>query len=167
MLAFVPLVVACGGPEPKTARQQEDGVPANSLSESRLKGEEKPIPARPVSETPEGDDPTSPLTTPIEAAPAAGVPADPKPGAPAKPGKSGPKVSSAECARLFDRYIELEFDSNPQLQGLPPDMRKQIAAQAKAQAKAQKGEAPCDATRSQYACGMAATSTSEWKKCLQ
>src|SRR5688500_6904335 len=64
--------IACADPQaPARAPQKEDGVPANSLSDARLHGEEeKPKTDKPSSSS-SGDaaDPTQPYTTRVGEAP--------------------------------------------------------------------------------------------------
>jgi hypothetical protein len=139
---------------------------------SRLHDEpERPKESPPAPE----EDPTRPYTVAVGADPtpptAEGSAAPPagsgskKGSAPA--GKGGAVVSRAECNQVLDRYLELEFASNPQLKNVPPEMRQQIIEQAKAQARQEKGEAPCDATRSQYTCAMGAGSAAAWQRCMK
>lgn len=171
LLAFVGFaLVACNEqPEPKTP-QKEQGVPANSLSDARLHGEEKKAPP---SETKE--DPTQPYTTKMGEGASSSEPAtkpggksnnktsesSPPPSAPA--GKGGPTVSREDCNRVMDKYLELEIGQNPQLKGVPPE----VIDEAKKMARQQHGEAPCTATRSQFNCAMDARSTSAWQKCMK
>jgi hypothetical protein len=170
-VALAGVLLACGGPEPKSAHDTNEGVPANSIQMSRLHDDEKPAKSAPPPE----DDPTQPYTVPIGANPTppssdgAGAPAagagSKKNGAAS--GKGGAVVSRAECNQVLDRYLELEFASNPQLKNVPPEMRQQVIEQAKAQARQEKGEAPCDATRSQYTCAMSAPSAAAWQRCMK
>ncbi len=165
-------------PSPKTP-QKDDGVPANSLSDARLHGEEeKPKDGASSSET--KADPTQPYTTKVGEAP------PPEPGAGSKAGNvnsaasnkkpagessskepsggsKGSVVTKSECDRVMDRYLELEIAANPQLKGLPPD----VIEQAKQMAREKHGEAPCTATRAQYTCAMAASSTAAWQRCMK
>lgn len=156
-------LVACGESQPPPkAPQKDEGVPANSLSDARLHGEEDDD-APPREET--KVDPTQPYTTKVGEAlePTGGGSAKgSKPGGAADSGGKG-AVSKAECDRAMDRYLELEIASNPQLRGVTPD----IIEQAKQMARQQHGEAPCTATRAQYTCALAATSTSAWQRCMK
>jgi hypothetical protein len=166
--------VACGGPEPRSQQSmQNDGVPANSLSEKRLgkdddhdakkKGDDdkKPTPEA----TPEKADPTQPYLTPV----ASGGDDDPKAGGenagePPTPKKTG-KVSKAECSQLFDKYIELSIGADARLEGIPPE----LIQTAKAQARQQKGD-PCQTQvvkRSQYNCAITAKTPTAWQKCMK
>jgi len=82
---------------------------------------------------------------------------------------SNQKPTRAECMQVIDRYVELEVQSNPALQGIPPDMLKQLLNQAKGQATAQKGD-PCkeeNITRAKYTCAMAAGTREAWKACMK
>ncbi|MCW5833188.1 MAG: hypothetical protein KIS78_12380 [Labilithrix sp.] len=167
-------VVACGGsqPPPKTA-EKDEGVPANSLSDARLHGEEDPN-----DTTAPGDgsraDPTEPYTTKVGDAPAPEAGGDgggggggrtgSKPAAGGKEAGGGKGVvSKAECDRVMDKYLELEIEKNPQLKDVPPE----IIEQAKQMAREKHGEAPCTATRAQYTCAMSAGSTSAWQRCMK
>ena len=166
-------------PSPRTP-QKEDGVPANSLSDARLHGEEeKPKDGASAAET--KADPTQPYTTKVGEAPPAepgstasgskagsGATSNKKPAGesakePPSGGSKGAVVSRSECDRVMDRYIELEVAANPQLKGLPPD----VIEQAKQMARDKHGEAPCTATRAQYTCAMAASSTAAWQRCMK
>ncbi|MBX3225174.1 MAG: hypothetical protein KF795_31950 [Labilithrix sp.] len=169
--ALVSSAVGCNDsqPPPKTPQQQkEDGVPANSLSDARLHGEEDDkAPAGPSKA-----DPTEPYTTKVGDAP----PAEPGGGGggggggktgskPSGGGGGGGKgvVSRSECDQVMDRYLELEISKNPQLKDVPPE----IIEQAKQMAREKHGDAPCTATRAQYTCAMAAGSTSAWQRCMK
>lgn len=179
--ALVPVLVAaaaCGGPEVKHPYKADEGTPANSTSEKRLAGEDPNQPTtKPTSATPAEPDPTKPEVNKVSDMPKAGsTAADDKPaskekgnastsgGRSAKPSKTGPKVSRAECDRAFEKAMELEIKDRPELQGVDT---KQLMAMAKQMAKDKHGDAPCDATRSQYTCAMGATTTAEWKRCMQ
>lgn len=172
-------LVGCNDPQspPKTP-QKDDGVPANSLSDARLHGEQTPKDKGP----PSGDskaDPTQPYTTKMGEAP------PPEPGT--SGGKGGSKgtngssstagsgssgasasggkgaVSKSECDRVMDKYLQLEIAQNPQLKDVPPD----VIEQAKQMAREKHGDAPCTATRTQYTCAMAAASTGAWQRCMK
>ena len=160
-------LVACGEsqPPPKTP-QKEEGVPANSLSNARLHGEEDDDAASRETK----DDPTQPYTTKVGETPApesngggGGSSKGSKPGGSKDSGGGKGVVSKAECDRVMDKYLELEITKNPQLQGVPPE----IIEQAKQMARDKHGEAPCTATQAQYTCAMAATSTSAWQRCMK
>ena len=157
-------LVACGEsqPPPKTP-QKEEGVPANSLSDARLHGEEDDDAAAREAKA----DPTQPYTTKVGEAPppesnSDGSTKGSKPGGAKESGGKG-AVSKSECDRVMDKYLELEIAKNPQLQGVPPE----VIEQAKQMARQQHGEAPCTATRAQYTCAMGATSTSAWQRCMK
>ena len=165
-------------PPPKTP-PKEDGVPANSLSDARLHGEEEKSKDGTSGSGETKADPTQPYTTKVGEAP----PSEPgSTGAGSKAGNGstnkkpagesskepsggskGPVVSRSECDRVMDRYLELEIAANPQLKGLPPD----VIEQAKQMAREKHGEAPCTATRAQYTCAMAASSTAAWQRCMK
>lgn len=160
--------IACGEPQPQPKTpQKDDGVPANSLSDARLHGEEDDSKGSSEAKA----DPTQPYMTKVGEAP------PPEPGS-AGAGRSqaggggsketsgagkGGVVSRSDCDRVMDRYIELEIASNPQLKGVPPE----IIDQAKQMAREKHGEAPCTATRAQYTCAMAASSTAAWQRCMK
>ncbi len=160
---------ACSEPQPPKTPQKEDGVPANSLSDARLHGDDE----KKDEETSESKpDPTQPYTTKVGEAPA------PEPGSSSGKGTaSGAKpnggketsgggkgvVSRSECDRVMDRYLELEIANNPQLKGVPPE----VIEQAKQMAREKHGDAPCTATRAQYNCAMAASSTAAWQRCMK
>jgi hypothetical protein len=156
------LAYACGGPEPKAAKHEES-VPANSFHEP------KPQATTESHEHEAPKDPTQPYMTKV---------GDPPPDGSSKPGKSAPsttggapaasggneaRVSQGECDQMFDKLIELEIASNPQLKGAGPDVVKM----AKDMARQRGGAPPCTATHKEYACAMAATSTAAWKKCVK
>lgn len=157
---------ACNDPQPppKTP-QKDDGVPANSLSDARLHGEDETDGTGPKA------DPTKPYTTKVGEAPppepagGGGAAGAAKPGSERRPsgGESKGAVSRSDCDRVMDRYLELEIASNPQLKGLPPE----VIQQAKEMAREKHGDAPCTATPAQYSCAMAATSTGAWQRCMK
>jgi hypothetical protein len=171
---------ACGESRPPPqAAQRDDGVPANSLSDARLHGTETPE-ERAARE--ERRDPTQPYTTKLGQAPPSAAGAAPKPlgsgtTAATDPDPSKPAASSSasakkedktvversDCERMMDRYLELEIAKNAQLKDVPHE----VIEQAKQMARQQHGEAPCTATRAQYTCAMAASSTSAWQRCLK
>ena len=153
----------CGGPEPKAAKH-DDGVPANSFHEPKPAASEKTDPEAPK-------DPTQPYMTKM---------GDTPPDSSSKPGKGSPttksndtssapgggnaaRVSQPECDQMFDKLIELEIASNPQLKGAGPEVVKM----AKDMARQRGGAPPCTATHKEYACAMAATSTAAWKHCVK
>lgn len=168
MLACAAL--ACGGPAPRSQQSiHDDGVPANSLSDKRLgREDEKSADDTKKKEETRPDkadkpDPTQPLLTPI-----AGASGDePRSnggarGAGARPGK----VSKAECAQLFDKYVDLAIGADARLEGLPPE----LVQQAKAQARSKDGGDPCDkqvVARAKYDCAMAATTPAAWQRCMK
>jgi hypothetical protein len=188
-------VAACGGPEPRMlAAKNDDGVPANSASEERLK---RGGPTKPA--TPQASDPTEPLTTPMTGdnntatatgaggAGAGGAPGKSAPGKGNKAplGKSGKepsagttssaqtvatgKVTKAECKQLFDKYIDVAMANDSRFEGIPPEMITSLKEQALAQAQSQKGD-PCsgkEVSRAQYTCAMSSTSTGAWERCMK
>jgi hypothetical protein len=158
---------ACGGPPPRTAQSPDDSVPANSIEMSRIHDDGRG-PAAPDGASSPEEDPTQPYTVPLSGDPnAAALSKGAPPAEPSAPAKKGPKVSPSECNKALDRYLELEFATNPQLKQVPAEMRQQIIEQAKAQALQERGAAPCDATRSQYTCAMSATTTTGWQTCMR
>lgn len=170
----------CGGPEPKMVANKDDGVPANSASEERLNGAQKP------KAPPPAEDPTRPLTTPMTGEGSANAAATAPAGAaaPAGTGKAGSgkagkdppapkggaaKVSKLECKQLFDKYIDLTIGSDTRFEGIPPEMVAQMKESALAQAQSQKGD-PCstqEVSRTQYNCAIASTSTAAWTRCMK
>lgn len=169
----VGLLVACGGPEVRHPYRADDKTPANSTSETRLNGDD---PNKPKASTTSAtkEDPTqapppnkvSDMPKAEDDKPSSGKEsAKEKPDKPgAKPSKTGPKITKAECDKAFEKALELEIAGNPQFAGLD---KAQLVAMAKQMGAQQHGDAPCDATRSQYTCAMAATSTAAWKRCMQ
>jgi len=173
------LVAACEQPEPKTPQKSSgDGVPANSLSDARLHGEEDPKDKQPKSAGETKEDPTKPMTTKMGEAP------PPEPGSSGGSTKNGAKpgggsgggpaaasgagggkgaVSKSECDRVMDKYLDLEITHNPQLKDVPPE----VIEQAKQMAREKHGDAPCTATRTQYTCAMGASTTAAWQKCMK
>ncbi len=161
---------ACNDHEAKTPQKGGDGVPANSLSDARLHGANEDggyrssadptqpyimkVGDAPPPSPPDGDDPSD-LGSPSPGAPAA------KAGKPAPAGKGA--VSKAECDKVMDRYLSLEISSNPQLKDVGPE----IIEQAKQMMRQQHGATPCTATRPQYTCAMAATTTAAWQRCMK
>jgi hypothetical protein len=140
---------ACGGPPPKMVAAKDDGVPANSASEERLRGS---APAKPVAT---GENAAQPLMTPMTPSPA-------------KPGATG-KVTKEECKQLFDKYIDLTIGGDTRFAGIPPEMVAEMKETALAQAEAQKGD-PCstqDVSRAQYRCAMGSTSPAAWTRCMK
>lgn len=129
-------------------------MPANSASETTHDGGAKSEPV--AAATLSYEDPTRPYTTPVGSVTDAGT---------KKGEKATGNVSKAECSQLFDKYIELAMSADGQLEGLPSE----IIAQAKAQARQQKGD-PCErekVSRTKYNCAMAATSTGAWQACMK
>lgn len=182
-------LTACGAPQPKmVAATKDDGVPANSASEQRLAMEGKPKTTRAAP----AEDPTQPLTTPLNdgatgagaagastGAGAAGGGASGKGGAkgskgpkekdPPGPKGGGGKVTKAECKQTFDKYIDLTLASDSRFEGIPPEMIAQLKEQALSQAQTQKGD-PCstqEVTRTQYNCAMTAPTTAAWQRCMK
>ena len=172
------IAAACGPSEVKHPYQADDKTPANSVSETRLNGDDPARPKAQVTSVTSPEDPTGAQVNSVNDMPkggddsASGKEAAAKPGnakpekpeKPAKPSKTGPKISKAECDKAFEKAMELEIASKPELQGID---KKQLLAMAKQMGSEKHGEAPCDATRSQYTCAMAATSTSQWKRCME
>lgn len=171
--------IACGPSEVKHPYQADEKTPANSVSETRLNGEDPSRPKAQVTSVTSPEDPTSAQVNSVNDMPkgddsaatskeAKGNGAKPdkteKTEKPAKPSKTGPKISKAECDKAFEKAMELEIASKPELQGID---KKQLLAMAKQMGSEKHGEAPCDATRSQYTCAMAATSTAQWKRCME
>ena len=169
------LLAACE-PEPKTPQKPSgEGVPANSLSDARLHGEEDPKDKQ-ARGNESKEDPTKPMTTKMGEAPA------PEPGgassgggattkssgkgsdkaAPTAAGGKG-AVSKSECDKVMDKYLDLEISKNPQLKDVPPE----VIEQAKEMAREKHGDAPCTATRAQYTCAMSASSTAAWQRCMK
>ena len=156
---------ACSDPQPppKTP-QKEAGVPANSLSDARLHGEDEKDEKSGAAKDTKAD-PTQPYTQKVGEAP---PPEATSPGAKPSTGGKEPTggkgvVSRSECDRVMDKYLELEIASNPQLKGVPPE----VIEQAKQMAREKHGDAPCTATRTQYSCAMAASSTAAWQRCMK
>lgn len=179
-LALALGLAGCESPKPARAAQTEM-VPSNSAYEAAS--------AKPRVVTPESseDDPGGPAPAgggggaegPSEPGPAAKggstvtatLPASgPTPtGTTAAAVTSNQKPTRAECMQVIDRYVELEVQSNPALQGIPPDMLKQLLKTAKGQATAQKGD-PCkeeNITRAKYNCAMGAATREAWKACMK
>lgn len=177
------LLVGCGGPPPRSAEElARDGVPANSASEARLRGDD----VRLVSDDPAASEP-APAPEPASAigvappndeetdGPDREAPLKPMPGAGgeeekgSKKEKNGKRVSKEECSQLFDRYITLTVASDPRFADLPPDAVAQLKGQGLMEAARQAGD-PCTkqpVLRTQYTCAMAAKSPSAWERCLK
>lgn len=180
------LLVGCGGPPPKSAEElARDGVPANSASEARLRGD-----VRLVSDEPAAAE-SAPAPMPVEASGGA-VPANPandedtdgsERNEPLKPmpgngndeekgskkDKPGKRVSKEECSQLFDRYITLTVANDPRFADLPPDAVAQLKNEGLMGAARQAGD-PCakqTVSRAQYTCAMGAKSPSAWERCLK
>jgi hypothetical protein len=161
----VSFACACGDsqPPPKTP-QKDEGVPANSLSDARLHGEpQKDDTTSPPPASESKADPTQPYVTKVGDAPPPESTSGKKPTG--KSGDSGGKgaVSKGECDRAMEKYLQLEIAQNPQLKDVPPE----VIEQAKQMAREKHGEAPCTATRAQYNCAVAATSTAAWQRCMK
>jgi hypothetical protein len=175
LLGSLLVLAACEGPPPKpanTASASNDGVPANSLSETRLSsGTEQPKPSNsagtPTPSLTQGADPTHPYVQKVGDSPSdpSEKPSD-KPGKPGKGGKKGDKMTKQECEAVLDKFMDLEFAENPKLRGLPPDVIPQVKQQAREMAR-EKDSADCNATRVQYNCAMSAASTTGWKQCMK
>ena len=172
------LLLACGGPEVRHPYKADEGTPANSTSEARLAGADPNQPKATVKSASASDDPTAPQVNKVSDMPKGSAPEESgrtsgsngkktSSGAAERPGKasgSGPRVSAAECDQVLEKALELEIGSKPEFAGID---KKQLIAQTKTMARQQHGEAPCEATRSQYNCAMSAGSTAEWKRCMQ
>jgi hypothetical protein len=178
---FILICVSCfvffgcaSEPPPKAPPAKQQEVPANSLDDARLHGDPK---TKDQGSTKE--DPTHPLTTKVgdasSSSSSSSSSSDPSPsgrggtaknaGTTAKGGAAGAGgvVSKGECDRVMDKYLDLEISKNPSLKGVPPE----VIDQAKQMAREKHGDAPCSATRAQYTCAMAATSTAAWQKCMK
>ena len=169
--------MACGGSQQRSSQAlMDDGVPANSASEKRLESS-NPTPTAKASPEPSGD-PTQPYVQPVSGAGATtegptGKPANGK-GAAAKTGKgkgnaAADTITPAECNKLFDRYVELTFLTDPRFDGIPPEMLAQLKGQGFAQADKEKGN-PCGkeaVARTKYDCAMAATHPKVWEGCMR
>jgi len=179
-LACVATAACNTGPDPKMVAAKNDGVPANSASEERLKtGEKKEEANKPAH------DPSQPYTTPVGGA---GGSNDVTPGGPKevgaqtagkkdpkdpkeKPGAAGKgskdKVPKAECAKALDRGLDLMMAGDSRFEGIPPEMIAQFKSQGLSQVG---GPNPCDGqgmTKSQYDCAMGASSSSAWQRCIK
>jgi len=171
-------LTACGGPDPKMVAHKDDGVPANSASEERMKngGEKKEEkteaprdPTQPYTQPVVGGDPSGGGTTAGKdgkgGAAASKDGKDPKAGKEAKGGKD--KVAKADCTRALDKFLDLMIASDSRFEGIPPEMVAQFKQQGFSQVS---GPNPCDGegiTRTQYNCAMAAGSTSAWQRCMK
>lgn len=179
LLALGLFAAACGPSEVKHPYQADDKTPANSVSETRLAGEDPTRPKAQVTSATKPEDPTQAQVNNVNDMPKGEDPAASGKEAPAKPGKgdkpekpekgakpskTGPKITKAECDKAFEKAMELEIANRPELQGVD---KKQLLAMAKQMGAEKHGDAPCDATRSQYTCAMAATSTAQWKRCME
>jgi hypothetical protein len=154
----------------------QDGVPANSASESHVKDPNASSTAATPGNT---TDSSKPLMTPVGAGgssgdatpssdndsksagvtPAAGTKPDPK-----APKKTGP-VSKKECEAAADHGLDLLIASKPELQGIPPEMMAQFKQQAFSK---ESGNSPCAGkgiSRAEYDCEMAAPSFDAYGKC--
>lgn len=154
------MLAACESSTSKPAQTAtNDGVPANSLAEERLAPEPKPVPTATSQTT--SEDPTQPYVQRVGETPP--EPAE-KPEKASGGSKKGSKemITKQECESAFDKYLELEIAQNPKLRGVPPE----VIAQAKEMAR-QKDTADCKATKAQYHCAMAATSTAAWQRCMK
>lgn len=177
LLLTAAVITACGGPDPKMVAAKNDGVPANSASEERLKAGEK-------KEDPKvSHDPSQPYTVPVGGGGASAsnevTPGGPKEvgaGAGKKDPKEKPaaggkgskdKVPKAECAKALDRGLDLMMSGDSRFEGIPPEMIAQFKQQGLSQVG---GTSPCDGqglTKSQYDCAMAASSSSAWQRCIK
>jgi hypothetical protein len=172
--AFLTLA-ACGGPDPKMVAAKNDGVPANSASEERLKAGEK-------KEEPKAThDPSQPYTQPVTGGGGSG---DATPGGPKevganagkrdpkeKPGAAGKgskdKVPKADCTKALDRGLDLMMSGDSRFEGIPPEMIAQFKQQGLSQVG---GPNPCDGqglTKTQYDCAMTAPTSSAWQRCIK
>jgi hypothetical protein len=153
------VVIACSTPPVRSSSSSEN-VPSNSAFEKKdasatpATSETREDPSSPYfSKVGEGGAPAvGPDSTASSTGSSSGTPSPP-------PSKKGPKVSRAECDAAFDRFLELEIGAR----GLPPE----VANQAKEMARSKHGAPPCDATKSQYDCAMAATTPAAWQRCMK
>lgn len=177
-------------PPPKPAKApSSDGVPVNSDAENKDANEERrkraleapPPPAFATQPSGGGGGavadvppPSGGTSTPGSTTAASGKSDKPdgKTGKKADALKGG-KVSKAECEKVLDRGIDLQFAAQPGMKDMVAALKQAgqldaIKQQARQQAGA--GKDPCDSdgvTRSQYTCGMAATTADAWKNCMQ
>ena len=173
-------LVACGESRPAKSAQTEM-VPSNSAYEAASAKPRVVTPPESSQDDPGGPAPASGggAEAPSEPGPApkgGGTVTATLPGpGPTSTGSTAAAVTSnqkptrAECMQVIDRYVELEVQANPALQGIPPDMLKQLLKTAKGQATAQKGD-PCkeeNITRAKYNCAMGAPSREAWKACMK
>ena len=100
--------------------------------------------------------------------PAAATPtttADPTDGKKGKGKKGSGVLSKSECQQLSDKGIDLLIAG----MGLDPGSAGQIKAQAAGDPNMASMMSEClkSNTRSQYKCGMAATTKADWETCLK
>lgn len=185
-LAWLAPLALLGCESPKPARSaQTEMVPSNSAYEAAAAKPQVVKPAESPTEEPGGTGgggaapsgggggAAAGATTPSKGGSTVSAPlAGPAP-TPGSPGAADLKNSKpptrAECMQVIDRYVELEVQSNPALQGIPPEMLQQLLKTAKGQATAQKGD-PCaeeKITRGKYNCAMAAPNRDAWKACMK
>jgi hypothetical protein len=146
-LFILVIASACSDPPPAKSAAKVDTVPMDDHAEAPKTTDTPPT---------SSSDPSKPYTTKVgESSPA--------PTSASSSSSAKGAVSKSECDRVMDKYLELEIASNPQLKGVSPD----IIEAAKQMARSQHGESPCTATRAQYNCAMAATSTVTWQKCMK
>jgi hypothetical protein len=116
-LSLVLLAGACGPSEVRHPYQADDKTPANSVSETRLAGEDPNRPKAQVTSATKPEDPTTAQVNNVNdmpktddssagkesATPAKGGKPDKpeKPEKGTKPSKTGPKISKAECDKAF------------------------------------------------------------------
>ncbi len=176
LASFVALLAGCGSSPPPKPAHSADQVPANSEAEFRDVNEER---KRRAEEAAVNTPPMAYVrgSTAAEPAEKAGPPENSgkpeKPGQPEKkPSKpSGPRATRAECERVVDKGIEIEISTNPQLKDVAKELKGSGMLESfKQQARAQGGKNPCETdgiSKAQYACAMGATTTDEWKKCVE
>jgi hypothetical protein len=81
------------------------------------------------------------------------------------------KISSEECTRLLDKYLDMTIPDDD-LRGMPPSQASVIRDERKAASKAhpayKKTHAQCTAevSQKQYECAMATHNADEWQACI-
>ena len=92
---------------------------------------------------------------------------------PATACKGGSTVSNAECASLLDHFFDLKVNESPDAQKLPPDQKEAFRASVKQTAasdpdvKQVTEQCQSEVTRTEFDCGMHATTSQQWNDCIQ
>jgi hypothetical protein len=82
------------------------------------------------------------------------------------------RATAEECARMLDKYIEMQGNADPAMRDLSPARQELLRAEKKAQKRSEPiyrvrfEQCQREVTRSQYECAMATMNPDTWEACL-